>query len=584
MPSSQNEADSLLTIDVGSINTRVTLFDVVDGKYRFLASGSAPTTAGAPFNDIGEGIRRALDRLHQITGWVLVGSDEQLIVPRRVDGSGVDSIAATVSVGQPIRIIVTGLLDDVSLESARNLAQTTYARIEDTFGLNDRRKLESRIDAIMRVRPELIIISGGTDGGASHAVRRLMEVIGLGCYLMPDKQRPEILYVGNQAMVDEVKAALETYCTVNVAPNIRPDLEVERLEAAYPQLATIFRRIQGKSIGGLRELETTANGNVLSSADGVSRIIRYLSKIYGSKKGVLGVEVGANATVIAAAHDAKLRTGVFPDLCLGEKIINNLNHTTCKDIIRWLPFEISEDALREYIYNKHLYPASIPVTTQELYIEQAIAREAIRIAYQSMAPGVNKALMPKSGKSTLDFEPIVASGSVLTHAPKLSQTALILLDAIQPTGITTLVLDQYQILPSLGVAAAINPLMAVQVLESNTFLNLGCVISPVGNARPGTVILKVKITYDDGNETTIDVKAGALVILPIQTGQTANLQLRPLHGYDVGMGGNGRGGRLKVVGGEFGVIIDARGRPLRFSNDLERQRERNKQWLTSMER
>ncbi len=584
MSSSQNDADSLLTVDVGSINTRVTLFDVVDGKYRFLASGFSPTTAMAPFNDIGEGIRRALDRLQLITGWKLVGSDEQLIVPRQVDGSGVDSVASTVSVGSPIRVIVTGLLDDVSLESARNLALTTYARIEETFGLNDHRKLESRIDAIMRVRPDLIIISGGTDGGASHAVRRLMEVIGLGCYLMSEKQRPEVLYVGNQALVDEVKTALESYCTVNIAPNIRPDLEVERLDVAYPQLATIFRRIQGKSIGGLRDLEINSNGNLLSSADGVSRIIRYLSKVYGSKKGVLGVDVGASATVIAAAHDAKQRTGVFPSLSLGERIIDILDHSSCKEIARWLPFEISENAIREYIYSKHFYPASLPVTAHELCIEQAIAREAIRIAYQSMVPGINKALFPKSGKIAPDLEPIVASGSVLTRAPKLSQTALILLDAIQPAGITTLVLDQYQILPSLGVAAAINPLMAVQVLESNTFLNLGCVVSPVGNARPGTVILKIKINYDNGNETSVDIKAGELVVLPIQTGQSANLQLRPLHGYDVGMGGNGRGGRLKVVGGEFGVIIDARGRPIRFSNDPARQRERNKHWLAAMER
>ncbi|MBN1535906.1 MAG: glutamate mutase L [Anaerolineales bacterium] len=584
MPSSQTDADSLLTIDVGSINTQVTLFDVVDGKYRFLASGSAPTTAGAPFNDIGEGIRRALDRLHTITGWILVGADEQLIVPRGMDGSGVDAIAATVSVGQPIRVIVTGLLDDVSLESARNLALSTYAQVEETFGLNDRRKLESRIDAIMRVRPDLIVISGGTDGGASQAVRRLMEVIGLGCYLMPEKQRPEILYAGNQALVEEVKAALETYSTVNVAPNIRPDLEVECLEAAYPQLASIFRRIQSKTIVGLQELEATTNGNVLSSADGIGRIIRYLSKIYGSKKGVFGVDVGASATVVAAAHNGNLRTGVFSHLSLGEKINGILEYTSCAEIIRWLPFPITEDTLREYIYSKHFYPASIPVTPQELLIEQAIARELMRLAYQSMTPGIGKVLNPKGAKSSLDFEPIVASGSVLVHAPKLSQSVLMLLDAIQPSGITTLVLDQYKILPSLGVAAAINPLMAVQVLESNTFQNLGCVISPVGKAKPGTVILKVKITYSDGNETTVDIKAGSLGILPIQTGQSANLQLRPLHGFDVGMGGGGRGGRLKVVGGEFGVIIDARGRPLGFSKDLERQRERNKKWLASLDK
>ncbi|NMC11976.1 MAG: hypothetical protein GYA34_03735 [Chloroflexi bacterium] len=584
MPSSQVDADSLLTIDVGGINTRVALFDVVDGKYRFLASGTAPSTANAPYNDIGEGIRRALDRLQHITGWNLVGSDEQLIIPRRVDGAGVDAVAATISAGPPMHVIVTGLLDDVSLESARTLAQTTYARIEETFGLNDKRKLESRIDAIMRIRPDLIVISGGTDGGASQAVRRLIEVIGLGCYLMPEKQRPEILYAGNQAMVDEVKSALESYCTVNVAPNIRPNLEVEQLEAAYPQLATIFRRVQSKRLGGLYELETASHGNLLSSADGIGRIIRYLSKVYGSKKGVLGVDIGASATVIAGARDGKIRTGVFPFLSLGERSLELLEYCSIKEIMRWIPFEISEKTISEYIYTKHFYPGSIPVLQQDLFIEQALAREALRIAFQLIAPGMRKGLSVDGNYGALSFEPIVASGSVLTRAPKLSQTVLMLLDALQPQGITTLVLDQHQILPSLGVAAAINPLMAVQVLESNTFLNLGCVVSPVGNARTGTVILKVKITYENGNEVMRDIQAGALEILPIQAGQSANLLLRPLHGYDVGMGGSGRGGRLKVVGGEFGVIIDARGRPLRFGSDPSKLWQRNQQWLKALER
>jgi len=584
MSPSQIEADSLLTIDVGGINTRVTLFDVVDGKYRFLACGTAPTTAGAPFNDISEGIRRALDRLHQITGWILVGADEQLIVPRQADGSGVDAIAATFSVGSPIRVIVTGLLDDVSVESARNLAMATYSRIEETFGLNDRRKLESRIEAVIRVRPDLIIISGGTDGGASQAVRRLMEVIGLGCYLMPENQRPEVLYAGNQAMVDEVKSALENYCTIDVAPNIRPNLEAEQLEAAYPQLATVFRRIQSKRVGGLYELEAVTGGNLISSADGISWIIRYLSKIYGAKKGVLGVDVGASATVMAAAHDGKIRTGVFPYLCLGERCIELLNHSTLPNIARWLPFEVSEKTLQEYIYTKNFYPASIPATSQDLFIEQALARESLRTAFQLMMPSVNKSFSTNTSKGSLSFEPIVATGSVLTRAPKLSQSVLMLLDALQPTGITTLVLDQYQILPSLGVAAMINPLMAVQVLESNTFLNLGCVVSPIGDARTGTVILKIKITYENGDETVQDIQAGALEVLPIQPGQSVNLQLRPLHGYDVGMGGKGRGGRLKVVGGEFGVIIDARGRPLRFSSDPVKQGERNKRWLSALDR
>ena len=61
MTTSLIDADSLLAIDVGSITTRAALFDLVDGRYRYLATGCAPTTAGAPYRDIGEGLRGALD-------------------------------------------------------------------------------------------------------------------------------------------------------------------------------------------------------------------------------------------------------------------------------------------------------------------------------------------------------------------------------------------------------------------------------------------------------------------------------------------------------------------------------------------
>ncbi|MBK8794150.1 MAG: glutamate mutase L, partial [Holophaga sp.] len=48
-------AESLLAIDIGTINTRVALFDVVEGAYRFIAAGSAPTTVYAPYRNVTEG-------------------------------------------------------------------------------------------------------------------------------------------------------------------------------------------------------------------------------------------------------------------------------------------------------------------------------------------------------------------------------------------------------------------------------------------------------------------------------------------------------------------------------------------------
>ena len=47
---------------------------------------------------------------------------------------------------------------------------------------------------------------------------------------------------------------------------------------------------------------------------------------------------------------------------------------------------------------------------------------------------------------------------------------------------------------------------------------------------------------------------------------------------DIGFGGRGRGGRLKVIGGRLGVVIDARGRPLQLPKQPESRIELLNHW------
>jgi hypothetical protein len=158
---------------------------------------------------------------------------------------------------------------------------------------------------------------------------------------------------------------------------------------------------------------------------------------------------------------------------------------------------------------------------------------------------------------------------------------LMLLDGLQPAGVTTVLLDQNNLVSALGAAADVNPLLSVQVLGSNTMVNLGAVIAPLGTARVGTPILRVKITYEGGREVNLDVKYGSLEVLSLPMGAVATLRLQPLHRFDVGMG-PGRGGRLQVVGGALGVVIDARGRPLVLNSDPIRRREKMQKWLWTL--
>ena len=582
MATSLIDADSLLVIEIGASATRAILFDVVDGRYRFLAVGVGPTTDGAPYRDVREGVRLALDQLQSITSRVFVGADENLIIPSTPDGAGVDTCAVVMSAGAPLKMVVVGMLEDVSLESARHLAATTYTGVVETISLNDRRKTEARIDLILRLHPDIILVAGGTENGASQSVIKLLEPVGLACYLMPEKQRPEILYVGNEALRDEVQNSLKSIVNLHVAPNVRPDLEMERLGPAQIELGNIYRRVRARQIPGVEELDKWAGGRLTPSAAAFGRIVHFLSRSYASSKGVLGVDVGATATTIAAAYEEDLHLGVYPQLGLGQGLSNLLKFISIGQITRWLTVDTSEEYVRAYIQNKALYPLSIPAGAEDMAIEQALVRQFMQAALKRSTGGFPAGLNGHSEGLLPWFKIIVASGSAFTKAPTPGQALLMLLDGLQPVGAATLGLDTNHLAAPLGAAAALNPILTVQVLDSGTFQYLGSVISPVGGSPVGTPVLRIKLHREDGEETTLEVKQGSLEILPLSSGKTATLHLQPLHRYDVGMGGPGRGGRLTVHGGSLGVIIDARGRPLQLPTDIGRRRELYRKWLWTL--
>ena len=73
-------------------------------------------------------------------------------------------------------------------------------------------------------------------------------------------------------------------------------------------------------------------------------------------------------------------------------------------------------------------------------------------------------------------------------------------------------------------------------------------------------------------------------MIPVDPGEKVSLHLRPLHRFDIGMGGPGKAGKVSAIGGALGVIIDARGRPLQFSLDQEKNRKRNETWKKTFQK
>lgn len=578
MPSSLVDGNSLLAIDVGAANTRAVLFDVIEGEYRFVASGVAPTTAEAPFKDVAEGARNAILNLQKVIGKTLLDTSRGLITPSQPNGSGVDALVVTLSAGPSIKTVVVGLLKDVSVESARRLTESTYTRIVDTIGLNDLRKPDQQIDSLLRLRPDLVVITGGTDGGASLSIQKLLEPIGLASFLLPEEKRPAVLFAGNEKMEEEVKTLVGSLATsLHFSPNVRPSLETEDIDPAERELARMMINIRKRQIKGVDLLDLWSGGHILPTAYATGRMVRFLAKVYGSKKGILSVDLGASAAVIAAGFNGKSTLKVLPQFGLGENLSSLLNYTTLEDILRWSSLDISSGVLRDYLFQKSLYPSTIAATREDLAMAQAVARQALYLAMQSARRDFPQNIASIKPNLTPLFEPILAGGGALSDASRPGHSLLLLLDSIQPVGITTIIIDQNNLLPLLGSAASQNNILPVQVLESGAFLSVGTVVSPVVAANYGTPILKAKLNYENGAEARVDLKYGSIETLPLANGETGSLTIQGLRGADVGFG-PGRSGTIPVSGGALGVVFDGRGRPLELPSDAVRRRELIKKW------
>jgi len=155
---------------------------------------------------------------------------------------------------------------------------------------------------------------------------------------------------------------------------------------------------------------------------------------------------------------------------------------------------------------------------------------------------------------------------------------MMLLDAVQPIGITTIILDQSSIASAIGAGAEINPLLSVQLLESNSFINLATVVSPVSQTKKKGPILRIQMIRGGEKQPIIEIEAGDFISIPLPMGKAADIFIQPLQNVDIGLGRGNSGWVRRVVGGRFGLIIDARGRAIEMPNDPQARIDQLLKW------
>jgi hypothetical protein len=497
-----------------------------------------------------------------------------LITPEDQDGNGVDRLLVVSSAAEPLRVLLAGLVHDVSLASARQAVGTTYARVQDVIALEQgeagRRTAGAQVDAILHSEADVILLVGGTDGGAAEPmIEMAREVVRVALYLMGE-DAPAVLYAGNQVLAQELTDLFQEVTQVQVTANVRPRVDIQDCAPAAQELNAFYYEHKMRALPGLRTIRNWVHSLILPTARATETAIRCCEQVFETGKPALGVDLGSASVVLHVADQEQVQTTVRTDLGVGESLLGLLDQVEIDQILRWLPFELSETAFLDWFYHKAQHPQTLPQTRHELLIEQAVARELLRAA-------CNADMTPACA-------PLIGSGSQLSRAPHPGQAALILLDGLQPLGVSTLYQDEGGLLPAVGSVARIEPLAAVQVLQNDGLLYLGTVVAPQGAARPGARALTVR-SLDPEVEIDQPVRYGELCLLsPLLRGSAPEaplLELIPARGFDLGRG-PGKSIRVPFEPGALGLIIDARGRPLALAREAEARREQMDEWLYNM--
>lgn len=546
-------------MDFGNVHTRALLIDLVEGAYTVVAQAQEPTTAGFPNQDIGVGLARAVRQIGQFTGRVLVGSEGKVTQPEQADGSGVGAFVATSSIGRPLRTLIVGLMPEYSVNSALRAAAGTYVEIVGVVSLDQSLSTEEMLNRIVLARPDLIFLVGGTESGADSAVMELAAVVLLAVRLMSGRA-PQVLFAGNSALHSRISALFEETALVATTANIRPSLEAERLEDAQLELGLAFNTFSGQRGAGFSAVAQQSRLGVLPNAQSYAVVTEYLGRLAPPQQGVLVVDIGASTSVMSAFVDGRVSTSIRTDIGLGASARSLLDTAGMAEVRRWLPFRSSDDEILDYVMNKTVRPGLVPETLHALYLEHGLLRAALQAMLTAARPGWRPQDMRSSASLPLPpFERIIGAGAGLTGTGRSGLNAMLLLDGLQPRGVTRLQADSGGLIPALGSIARINPQAAVQLLAGNGIEDLGTAISLSGTPRPGRPAASVRLTLSDDQIEEYTIEGGTLWVYSLPVGAKASVQLRISRGMHVS---GQRRLTLEVTGGTTGLIIDARGRPL----------------------
>jgi uncharacterized protein (TIGR01319 family) len=447
----------VLCVDFGSTFTKAALVDLQTGDLLGTASHRTTLPDQGGRGDVLDGLdacRAELARSHP----------------------GVEhaEVLACSSAGGGLRIAVVGNEDLVTAEAGRRVALSSGGKVVAVLGrVSD--------DAAYRdlghtTRPDVVLLTGGTDGGDEDGILLGARRISASGWRGP------VVVAGNSAAQAEVAAALDDLPVV-LTDNVVPRIGVLEPGPARRAIREMFLShvIGGKGLSSRADFTAMVRG---ATPDLVLTGVEVLAAQTGGN-GVVVVDIGGATTDVHSVvrldpEDAGLSREVVASTPVTRTVEGDLG-------MRWsalTTWEAGREAglvgedLRPGAVRRTAEPAFLPGTESERQQDEQLAATAATLALRRHAGrsrvvvGPDGRVVERSGKDLREVDLLVGSGGVLRHAnPDAVSRILGVLTGASPEGWQQpehprIVVDRDYVLAAIGLMAERRPAAAAALARS----------------------------------------------------------------------------------------------------------------------
>lgn len=466
---------NIIVFDVGSTYTKAAAFRLDHGKFTFLGRGQSPTT----LHDIMEGAGKAQEAI-------------------RAQGVEFDELCkrySSCSAAGGLRMVALGYMPRVTAKAAKEVAMTAGARVMQVVSSEE--PLDYRKEVLMEINPDIILLSGGTDGGDETCAMENAEMI---CSL--HSKATVIVACNKYAQVPVAELFDRNGIRYVRVPNIMPTIHDLNVKPAREAIHEEFIKQITRAKGLLEFRDSLADATVVPTPGAVLLASELLARGTYDQDGVgslILIDLGGATTDIHSALPE------LEKLAIEERglVINNekqFSYRTVegnlglrvsatgipeavgpKAIIRAMDLDcdVTPDEVTAFAAKLEAHPDYIPQGEKEQSMERAMATCAISTALRRHAGHYAEVADPvmgimagaAMGRDLRNVEKVLCVGGIFVHSDK--EKALDMVErcfeepgiSLLPINLPKVILDRSYLLYAMGVLGKHYPDAALSFLK-----------------------------------------------------------------------------------------------------------------------